>query len=101
MEWTIEKIRQLPEDNWLGIKRVGPNAWQIKADPYIMMTGDGGVIEYCKAFDNSLIEEVAEYACKANNTTLENQADKLTYSKLQELVAEVFFPKQDGLAKTK
>lgn len=54
MEWTIEKIRQLPEDNWLGIKRVGEHAWQIGGDrPGEMMiyTGDGGVLEYCKSFE--------------------------------------------------
>ena len=50
MKWTIEKVRELPEDNWLGIKRAGPHMWQIGGDipgGMVMYTGDGGVVDYC------------------------------------------------------
>lgn len=52
-DWTIEDVRNLPEDNWLGIKRVGEHAWQIggeKKGDMILWTGDGGVLEYIKTF---------------------------------------------------
>lgn len=53
MGWTIEKVRQLPEDNWLGIKRVGEHLWRIGGNEegdMVLHTGDGGVLEYIKVF---------------------------------------------------
>lgn len=64
MEWTIEKVRELPEDNWLGIKRIGPHAWQIGGDvpgQFVIYTGDGGVLGYVNAIDWNLVREIEKF----------------------------------------
>lgn len=108
MKWTIEKVRQLPEDNWLGIKRIGAHAWQIGDEKMMMLTGDGGVVEYCKVFDETLIEDVIKYAHDYDQKKIvEQYKDKpyesLTETKLKELIQELFFGKIDknGMAQTK
>lgn len=59
MEWTIEKIRELPEDNWLGIKRVGLHYWQIGGGPgeLTLYTGDNGVVAFCNSFNEMISEK--------------------------------------------
>lgn len=59
--WTIEDVRKLPLNNWVGVKRVGEHAWQIGHDngdgkSLIMHTGDGGVVDYL----NRLMEVMHE-----------------------------------------
>lgn len=95
MEWTIERVRELPEDNWLGIRRVGPHAWCIGGKDMMLHTGDGGVLEYLKAFD--------EECKKPIEPGLYNQLDKdtyseLSYSKLKEAIATALFKTEDGMA---
>lgn len=58
MSWTIEKVRELPEDNWLNIKRVGEHAWEIGTpDTMMMLTGDGGVVAYINTFERVIKEK--------------------------------------------
>lgn len=58
MNWTIEKVRELPEDNWLGVKRTGPHSWQIGDSTMMIMTGDGGVVQYLNQFEEIVREHI-------------------------------------------
>ena len=94
MEWTIEKVRQLPEDNWLEIKRVGTHAWQIGDKPR-MLTGDGGVLEYIKVLFETLntpvVEEITNYPAEPSNT----EYKKLTDTELSKIIGDALFGKDE------
>jgi hypothetical protein len=104
MEWTIEKVRELPEDNWLGIKRVGPHAWRIgnegKKDEMVLYTGDGGVLEYLKAFDKATMEPIGliEIFKKASERPVTYLPGTITEKDLKKLIQELLF--RDGMDKT-
>jgi len=93
MEWTIEKVRQLPEDNWLKIKRIGTHAWQIGGSPMIL-TGDGGVLEYIKVLFESinkpLVEEIVNYPVVPSDTDY----NKLTEVELTKIIGDALFGKE-------
>jgi hypothetical protein len=95
MEWTIEKVRELPEDNWLGIKRAGPYMWEISSGGITMYTGDGGVVEYCNCFQQVMKEQHEEY--KGLLSQVEDglqqtiKPGNLTYKELEELVRKHLF----------
>lgn len=101
MEWTIEKIRELPPNNWLGIKRISEHGWQIGGDipgSMVIWTGDGGVLEYCRAFETLAKPDI----CGKGIIDQINQASpttysKLTYKKLKRLIAESLFNNTDGV----
>jgi len=107
---TIEQIRNLPKDNWLGIKRVGEHAWQIgesspSRNTMLLVTGDGGVVQYVETLlkemkgslelpkpipvGKGLLEQVDE------GSPSTYKPEDLTYEKLEKIVKEAF----DGLAK--
>lgn len=93
MEWTIEKIRGLPEDNWLGIKRVGLHGWQIGS----LFTGDGGVLEYVKAFENECRQPFSSHPGLLDQIKEQKEYTnlKLTYKDLERIVGEALFIKKD------
>jgi hypothetical protein len=102
MGWTIEKVRELPEDNWLGIKRVGLHAWQIGGDTHggmIMYTGDGGVVEYCNTFNEVMKEEHKKYKGVLDqiNDQKEYTNLNLTYENLKGVIEEALFKREDGM----
>jgi len=66
IKWTIEKIRELPEDNWFGIKRIGEHAWQIGTTKTTMITGDGGVLQYVITFELMIKQIHEEFKKKWN-----------------------------------
>lgn len=57
MDWTIEKVRQLPEDNWYGVKPNGVGLWRCGGQGFIFLTGDSGVLDYVRTCDAILIKE--------------------------------------------
>src|ERR1700750_993618 len=96
---TIEQIRNLPEDNWLGIKRIGEHTWQIgdqkgTGNSIMLVTGDGGVVKYVKTLLEEmrkpippgvgLLEQINEGVPSAYDLK------DLTYEKLEKIVKEVF-----------
>lgn len=102
MTWTIEKVRELPEDNWLGIKRVGAHMWEIGGDiPGGMMlwTGDGGVVEYCNSFNKNMEEAAKQYTGIIDqiNEQKEPTNFKLTYKELERIIGDIMFKKEDGM----
>lgn len=106
MEWTIEKVRELPEDNWLGIKRVGDHIWEIGGDipgGMVMCTGDGGVLEYCNSFQKNMEEAAKQYKGvldQINDQVEYTRLNPLTYEYLEALIREELLSncKKDGMA---
>lgn len=101
-EWTIDKVRELPEDNWLGIKRVGPHMWEIGGDiPGGMMlwTGDGGVLEYCNSFNENMKEAAKQYIGVIDQITEKKEHTNLnlSYEDLERIVRDIMFKKEDGM----
>lgn len=98
MEWTIEKVRELPADNWLGIRRVGAHAWQIGNKDMMLVTGDGGVLEYLKVFEKTTQEPLGliELIEKEGNKPT-YLPGTITYRELKELISKML---NDGMDKT-
>lgn len=101
MEWTIEKVRQLPANNWLGIERISEHGWRIGADikgGMVMITGDDGVLDYVKAlfeaFNKPLVEEIVNYPIIPSDTNYKT----LTEAELRKLIGDSLFGEKYGVA---
>lgn len=105
---TIEQIRQLPEDNWLEIKRLGEHFWQIGSgkeggNSLIMCTGDGGVVEYTntlfetmrKPLDNEFFKGLYGKGLIESSNTEHLTYEDLSYERLKKIVEEMLY----GVAK--
>lgn len=109
---TIEQIRQLPEDNWLGIKRIGQHAWQIgdstlDGQSSMLTTGDGGVLDYVNTLFETMRKPISDDFFKEiygkglidqiNEGSPSTYApEDLTYEKLEKIVREALYPREDG-----
>lgn len=99
MKWTIEKVRELPKDNWLGIKRVGEHMWEISSGEMTMYTGDGGVLEYIKVLMETLNDKQS-FDYVQDDAPQYKRLDPITPEYLEALIKEELFSncKKDGMA---